>query len=138
MNSVHVPNREILREYNICVKIAAAANCHINFRPGQRLVANVPSSDGSPLYTTIQMMHACLVDGSFPNHIVLSSSQKEDSCKAIHDLFLILKNLSGVKDLDSLSGDEYRAKAAYDEVMMKIDLFGDAVLGSDFENKNAA
>lgn len=131
-------NGEILREYNICVKIAAAANCHINFRPGQRLVVNVPSSDGRPLYTTIHMIHACLVDDSFPNHIILSSSQKEDSCKALHDLFLILKKLSVIQDLDSLSADEYRAKAAYDEIMMKIDLFGDAALGSDFRNKAAA
>ena len=128
-------NREILREFNICVKIAAAANCHINFRPGQRLVFNDPSSNKSHI---MQMMDACLVDGSFPNHVILSSSQKEDSCKAIHELFLILKNLSGVKDLDSLSADEYRAKAAYDEVMMMIDLFGDAALESDFRSKIVA
>lgn len=128
-------NREILREYNICVKIAAAANCHINFRSGQRLVVNDPSSNKSHI---MQMMHACLVDCSFPNHVVLSSFQKEDSCKAIHDLLISLKKLSRVQNLDSLSADEYRARAAYDEVMMKIDLFGDAALEPDFRSKIVA
>ena len=135
MSAEHMTNREVLREYNMFVKIAAAANCHINFRPGQRLAVNDPSSNKRHI---MQMMHACLVDVSFPNHVILSSSQKENLCEAIHDLLISLKNLSGVKDLNSLSADEYRVKAAYDEVMMMIDLFGDAALESDFRSKIVA